>query len=46
MGRLALPNFKMFYKYILLKLVWYWYKNRKLFNETEEICPNIGRTYI
>lgn len=36
MGRIALPNFKMFTKYPLLKSVWYWRKNRKLFHVTEE----------
>lgn len=43
MGRLALPNLKMFYKYTPLKS-----KNRKLFSATEDgrNRPNIGRIYI
>ena len=34
-GGLALPNFKTVYKYIVIKIVWYWQKVDKEINEPE-----------
>lgn len=42
-GGLTLPNFKTYYKDTIMKIEWYWQKNRKQINgivESSEIYPH------
>ena len=38
-GSIMLLDFKWYYKAIVIKIVWYWHKNRCVDNATEERAP-------